>query len=81
MVTDALLLLRTQGGQDVIKTLVRSHVHHFIIFKGIHMYYIMRLIHSQEYIFDLYFVDKEITIQRCTVTWLGSLAGKWQPGT
>lgn len=32
------------------------------------------LTHSQEYIFDLYFIDKEIKTQRREVTWPGTLA-------
>ena len=32
--------------------------------------------HSQEYIFDLYFIDKEIKTKRCEVTWPGTLAGQ-----
>ena len=41
----------------------------------------LELMYSQKHIFDLYFIDKEIKTQRCKLTWLGALAGKWQAGT
>ena len=36
------------------------------------------LMHSQEYTFELYFVDKETKTLRCEVTCPGSLGGEWQ---